>query len=415
MGREVRKITTLGYGVKQDLLNRVISGLSSGALVFILGLQLGFSDFAKMQIYFTYGSLVYWICDFGLIGLAYVYSAQSNFSGFGSCWKRRAKFFMIAFALILFTLTLGILDYILTLLILVGLTESFVDSNLPVRQLFRSKMANTCSVTVRRFSQFGLLISFGFITDDLNLIHVVFIYGLPSVAVLISDLVYFSRFKNAKEPSLLNKSTKYFIQNSGTNLASLDYFIISLFGYQNLVYPYALGKKFYSFLLIPGTTFLKSTISSTDSIGKSLRDFRSHMTKVVFATALLSISAAVFFVIFSSRILGATFETSETFLSVSLIFLSILGAISTNLNGVLVSKFLYRRATVATFSSSVFYICLLYLGFTMDFNEYVVLIVAIYSNLIIEILIEIFLIFRIEIFWYKSFSLSIKNLFWRNR
>jgi hypothetical protein len=51
----------------------------------------------------------------------------------------------------------------------------------------------------------------------------------------------------------------------------------------------------------------------------------------------------------------------------------------------------------------------------MDFNEYVVLIVAIYSNLIIEILIEIFLIFRIEIFWYKSFSLSIKNLFWRNR
>lgn len=373
---------------RQDITNRVVSGFSSGALLVLIGQQLGLTDFARLQIYFTYGALLYWICDFGLIGLAYVYSVQSNLNGLAACWKMRMRILTFPSLALLTLLTFKVGDSVLILIVLIGLLESYVDSNLPIRQLLRSSLANNLSITFRKASQLILLLGTEFYFDTLTLIHVVFIYGVPSGLVFLADSIFFGKYPGSPSIPVLKKSAKYFFQSSGTNLASLDLLVIDKFGFTHLIYPYTLARRFYSFLMIPGTTFLRISMRDKQAEDNNYRMFLSSLKSTLLITFIASLIAFASFVFFSVLFLDQRYSLESFLIILSLVFLPLLGTISTNLNGVLVSQSKYRFAAFSTFFSSFVYLLLIFSGFALEFSELFVLIIAIYINLICEIWLE---------------------------
>lgn len=378
---------------RQDVVNRVISGLSSAALLVLMGQQLGVADFARLQINLTYGALIYWACDFGLIGLAYIYLVQSNFEGFASCWKMRQFLLTIATVILLILLTLSEGDRVEILLVLIGILESFIDSNLPIRQFMRSALANNLSITFRKASQLTLFLSVVYLFDSFSLMAVVYIYSIPSAAVLLADACFFGKYPGNFSIHNFKKSTKYFLQSSGTNIASLDLLLISKFGFIELIYPYSIAKKFYSFLMIPGTTFLRISMIDKFSEDKTFRMFISSLRSALMITFIATLLAYSLFSIHSTLFIDERKPIGVYLLILSLIFLPTLGAISTNLNGVLVSKSRYRFAAVSTFLSSFVYLLTIYCGFALGLNQYFVLVFAIYVNLICEIWFEYKLLF----------------------
>lgn len=387
------------------MTNRVLSGLSSGVLLVLLGQQLGLSDFAELQVHFTYGSLMYWISDFGLMGLAYVHSVQSNLNGFASCWKMRMYMLSIPVILLTAALSLQIVNLTFALVIFIGLIEAFVDSNLAIRQLFRTPLANNLSVTFRKISQLILLALVALLFVDLTLIHIVLVYGVPSGIVFIADSIFFSKYPGKTSVAMLKKSAKYFVQDSGTSLSSIDLLIIDKFGYSNVIYPYVVGKKIYSFLMIPGTTFLRISMKNTASVNDNFRKFLFSLKSILAITLLASFVAFMLFAALSVFAFERRISVGGYFFILTMIFLPFLGAISTNLNGLLVSNSNYRFAAVSTFFSSFVYLLLLLTGFKLGVNEFVVLSIAICCNLLCEIWLEYRLIFT-EMSKQKIFTFS---------
>ncbi len=374
---------------EKDIAIRIVSGASSGLIIILLGRGLSEMNFAHMQIYFSYGGLLGWLFDFGLLGLAYIHAAKDKLALFGSCWRLRSRMLAVPIVAIIVVSLLGFVTSITAMLILIGMQEFIVDGHLPIRQIMRSSLANTLSVMIRKVLQLLILVILFFEGSTLNLYQTLLIFGIPSALVLISDVVFFSRFKGKIDVGVIKKSSKYFFQSAGTSLATLDYFLIGHFGFQNIIYPYALGKKFYSFLMIPGTTFLQSIIKIETKIGNRLVNFWREIRNVVKITALFSCLSTLFFITFSQLLLGSKLSLGNILLTVLLILLPILGSVSTNLNGILVGRSLFRRASIATFLSSVFYLASLYIGFALGINEYVVLCVALVLNLVSEIYIYI--------------------------
>ena len=379
---------------EQDIGVRVVSGVTSGLLIILLGRSLTGTDFAHMQIYFSYGALLCWFFDFGLLGLAFVYAAQDNRSSFASCWRLRNRILALPVLTILIVIYFGNFEVIFAFLILIGMQESIVDSHLPLRQIFRSPLANTLSVVVRRVFQLLILVIIFFQGSSLNISHVLLVFGIPSFLVLISDLAYFSRFSGRLEIGKLKKSIKFFIQSTGTSIATLDYFLLGHFGFQNLVYPYTLGKKFYSFLMIPGTTLLQSTIKNEVQIGTQARNFWLKIKGALGITAILSFISAACFTLFADLFLGKIHDFGSIFIPVVLILLPILGSVTVNLNGILVSRSLFLRASIATFLSSFIYLLILIMGFSIGFNQYFVLVFALVINSAFELILELRLIFQ---------------------
>ena len=397
------------------MTNRVLSGLTSGVLLVLLGQQLGLSDFAELQVHFTYGALMYWISDFGLMGLAYVNSVQSNMSGLASCWRMRMYMLSAPLIFLMTILSLQIVSLTFALIIFIGLIEAYVDSNLPIRQLFRSPLANNLSVTFRKISQLILLALMALVFVDLTLIHVVLIYGLPSGIVFITDAIFFSKYSGKPSLDMLKKSAKYFVQSSGTSISSIDLLIIDKFGYSNMIYPYALGKKIYSFLMIPGTTFLRISMKNNALVNENFRKFLLSLKSILAITLLASLVASMLFTALSTFSFEKKISVGGYFFILTMIFLPFLGSISTNLNGLLVSKSNYRFAAISTFLSSFVYLFLLLTGFKLGVNEYVVLSIAICCNLLCEIWLEYRFIFtgmsKHEIFTFSF--LEINKTFFR--
>lgn len=387
------------------MTNRVLSGLSSGVLLVLLGQQLGLSEFAELQVHFTYGALMYWISDFGLLGLAYVHSVQSNMSGLASCWRMRMYMLFAPLIFLITILSLQIVNLTFGLIIFIGLIEAYVDSNLPIRQLLRSPIANNLSVTFRKVSQLILLALMALVFVDLTLTHVVLIYGLPSGIVFVADAIFFSKYSGNPSLNMLKKSAKYFVQSSGTSISSIDLLIIDKFGYSNMIYPYALGKKIYSFLMIPGTTFLRISMKNNVSVNENFRKFLLSLKSILAITLLISLMASMLFMALSTFSFEKKISVGGYFFILTMIFLPFLGAISTNLNGLLVSKSNYRFAAISTFLSSFLYLFLLLTGFKLGVNEYVVLSIAICCNLLCEIWLEYRLIFT-EMSKQKMFTFS---------
>lgn len=377
----------------QDVTNRVISGLSSGVLLVLLGQQLGLSEFAELQVHLTYGALMYWISDLGLVGLAYVYSVQSNIIELASCWRTRMSMLFAPLIFLLTILSLQIVNLTFGLIVFVGLIEAYVDSNLPLRQLFRSPLANNLSVTFRKVSQLMLLALTTLVFADLNPIHAVLIYGLPSGVVFITDALFFGKFSGNPSLATLKKSIRYFFQSSGTSISSIDLLIIDKFGFSNMIYAYAIGKKIYSFLMIPGTTFLRISMKNSSLVDESFRKFLLSLKSILAITLLTSLLVSILFSALPTSTIEKRISVGGYFLILTMIFLPFLGAISTNLNGLLVSKSNYRFAAISTFISSFVYLFLLLAGFRLGISEYMVMIIAICCNLLSEILLEYLLIF----------------------
>ena len=323
-----------------------------------------------------------------------MYAAQEKMSIFAACLRMRAMLLTLPILMLAFVSFLGTISPISAILILVGMQESIVDAHLPLRQILRSSLINTLSVVVRKLLQLTLVVFLYSQGSDLTLDQVILIFAIPSSIVLLSDLIFFSRFRSGLVVGLLKESTKYFFQSFGTNLATIDYFLIGHFGFQNLIYPYALGKKFYSFLMIPGTTYLQTILKLEVRIGNKFSNFWNQIRKVVKITTLFSLLAILLFTVFSGVILGAKLSLGNVLLINLLIMLSILGAVSTNLNAILTGRYLFKRASIATFLSSFIYLVSLYIGFILNLNEYVVLGTALFFNLTTEILLESWLIFR---------------------
>jgi hypothetical protein len=394
--------------------NRIVSGLSSGVLLVLLGQQLGLSEFAELQVHFTYGALMYWISDFGLMGLAYVHSVQSNMSGLASCWRMRICMLSAPLILLITILSLQIVSLTFGLIIFIGLIEAYVDSNLPIRQLFRTPRANNLSVTFRKISQLILMALIVLVFEDLTLNHVALIYGLPSGMVFIADSIFFRKYPGNPSLAMLKTSAKYFVQSSGTSISSIDLLIIDKFGFSNMIYPYALGKKIYSFLMIPGTTFLRISMKNSTSVNENFRSFLRSLKSILVITLLASLIASMLFTAFSAFTFDKKISVGGYIFILTMIFLPCLGAVSTNLNGLLVSSSNYRFAAISTFFSSFVYLLLLLVGFKLGVNEYIVLSIAICCNLLCEIWLEYRLIFtgmsKLKIFTVSFLEIN-KTLF----
>jgi hypothetical protein len=319
--------------------------------------------------------------------------------------------------LLITILSLQIVNLTFGLIIFIGLIEAYVDSNLPIRQLFRTPCANNLSVTFRKISQLILLALIVLVFEDLTLNHVALIYGLPSGIVFIADSIFFSKYPGNPSLAMLKSSAKYFVQSSGTSISSIDLLIIDKFGYSNMIYPYALGKKIYSFLMIPGTTFLRISMKNSATVNENFRSFLRSLKSILVITLLASLIASILFTALSAFTFDKKISVGGYIFILTMIFLPCLGAVSTNLNGLLVSSSNYRFAAISTFFSSFVYLLLLLVGFKLGVNEYIVLSIAICCNLLCEIWLEYRLIFtgmsRLKIFT-VSF-LEIKKTFFRDK
>lgn len=344
-------------------------------------------EFSMVQVNFTFGGLICWLFDLGLIGLAYISAAKGNLGEMAACWSQRTKFFIIPIVGILIFVFWGQMSILLALTLIVGMQEFIVDSHLPVRQIIRGGALNFHFVTTRKIAQVLLVLIFYFKYGFVSLEQVLTAVGLPSFIVLGLDLIFLFRTSYKSEVPLphIRKSLKYFFQNAGTNLATLDVVVISIYGSKDLVYPYVLGKKFYSFLMIPGTVFMQHTIYGEKTIGHSRSKFLQTMKGVNKTTALCCLISFVLFMFMSDILLGqqSTIEVKQ--LIGLMILLPVLGVISTNLNAILISRDSFNFATIATFTSSVIYLIFLGTSLMADFNPFRSLQCALILNLVIEI------------------------------
>ena len=145
--------------------------------------------------------------------------------------------------------------------------------------------------------------------------------------------------------------------------------------------------------MIPGTTFLRISMKNNALVNENFRKFLLSLKSILAMTLLASLVASMLFTALSTFSFEKKISVGGYFFILTMIFLPFLGSISTNLNGLLVSKSNYRFAAISTFLSSFVYLFLLLTGFKLGVNEYVVLSIAICCNLLCEIWLEYRLIF----------------------
>lgn len=377
-----------------DLAIRVFSGISSGLLIILIGQRIPQRDFAHMQIFFSYGGIVYWIFDFGLLGLAYISAAKGDLGNFAENWKLRSRMIIVLLAIISFGVIFGFLSLTSALLVLVGGQEVIADAHLPIRQILRSQVANLLSVLIRKGMQCGILFILLSRGDKLTFESISFLFGFPTFIILVSDFIYFSRFSGKARIGQLRISSKYFFQSLGTGLASFDYSLMGHFGLDNLIFPYALGQKFARFINIPGQTYLQGIIRAEREIATNFLFFWRKMSSPMLTTLLFSSLASISFISFHERLLGSNSRPIDLLLVLVLIFLPIGSTVSASLNGLQVARSQFRTAAYSTFFSSFIYLSLLWTGFSTNQNGYYVLILGIVVNSITEILFCLYFIFH---------------------
>jgi len=381
---------------ERDIGIRVISGASSGLLIILLGRSLTGADFAHLQIYFNFGGIIGWIFDFGLLGLCFVNAAKNNRPEFASSWRLRLILLIIPTLSISLLTISGQIGLISTLLILVGLQESIIDAHLPIRQILQPPLSNTLSVVLRKVVQLSILVFFILQKSELTVSECLFAIGIPSAVTLVFDFYFFTKIKGRIDLGNLKNSAKFFIQNVGTGMATLDLFLLGHFGFQSIIYPYTLGKKFYSFLMIPGATFIQRMIKVESEVGTNLGIFWTNIRRICAITSISAAACGVALLAFSNRFFGENRSYRDVFLTMLLIFLPIISSVSTNLNAILVSRYLFKRAAIATFLSTAFYLTFLTLGFSLGFNGYLVFVISLILNPVIEIILELDLLFQIR-------------------
>jgi len=355
-------------------------------------------EFALVQVQFTFGGLICWVFDLGLIGFAFISAAKGNLGEMAACWALRTKFFVIPATGILILFFWGQMSITIAFALIVGMQEFIVDSHLPIRQIVRGSAINFHFVTTRKIAQVLLILVFYVTSGFVSLEQALSAVGLPSFIVLVLDLIFLFRNNYRTEISAIHikKSMKYFLQNAGTSLATLDVVVISFYGSKDLIYPYVLGKKFYSFLMIPGTVFMQQTIYNEKTTGHSRSKFLQTMKGVNGTTVLCCLISLIVFIFMSDIFLGQHAAIEATQLIGLMILLPVLGVSSTNLNAILISRDSFKLATFATFTSSVIYLIFLTTSLLFGIDPFACLQYALVLNLVIEIFLYDSFIFRVS-------------------
>lgn len=379
--------------IHQDLLIRVFSGLVSGFLLVIIGRELTRSEFANMQIFFSYGGIIYWIFDFGLLGLAYISAAKDDLEKLGSYWTLRLIMIFCAIFLIVSGYLFGVLSSVSTLLILVGMQEVIADGHLAIRQVLRTTFANFMNVLIRKVSQFTILLCLLFFNQNLTLNSIMYVFGLPTFFTLVNDFNYFRQFLTTINIRNFRKSSKYFFQSLGTGLASFDYSLMGHFGLNYLIYPYAIGQRFARFITIPGQTYLHTIIATEVQIGTRVKEFCLRIFKPVLITFFCSTLLGIIFFLFYGNFVGRDANNFDILIVLTMIFLPLGSTISASLNGILVARSLFKYAAISTFMSSLVYLLWLCTGFYFLNLSYLVLICGVVINSLVEILLSAFFVF----------------------
>lgn len=379
--------------IQIDVGVRVFSGLISGLMIIFVGQNLSASEFAQFQILFNYGGIIYWLSDLGLLGLAFVSASKGDFVNFALNWQLRARMVILAILLLSILAISGSIKFSSYILILVGAQEVIVDAHLPIRQIMQSQLSNTMSVLIRKTMQVGLLSFFLINNQDLTVVSLAVIFGLPTFLILVRDFIFFSKFESTPKIRQLFISSKYFLQSLGTGVASFDYSLMGYFGFDYLIYPYALGQKFARFITIPGQTNLQSVIKAEQEIGNNQWKFLRKVLLPMTTTLVFSCLASVTFIVFQPKLLGNSPTPRDSLIVLALIFLPLGSTISSSLNAILIARSLFKIAAFSTFLSSILYLTFLSIGFGGEYHIHLILVAGIYLNSFLEILILYYFLF----------------------
>lgn len=382
--------------VVRNSWQRFFSSAASGVFLILAGRDLTTQEFSQFQVAISVSALAYIAADFGLLGMGYIHASSGNIRGFSSCWTMR-KFSILILLIVLLILGLSnMISLAKFFLILVCLQESILDSHLPIRQELFPKQRNSLAILTRRSLQVLLFISLSNFSSISSLMTLCISLGAPTSIFLFYDVIIFGKYLGRFQLSEIRDTPKYFFQSLGTSLMSFDNLIINHFGLIDLFYPYALGKKFYSTLMIPASTLIPQTIKNIKVSGLSFGNFLKTIRSTLLLTSLLATFSILIVFFLEFTFFDINHGLYEKLLVSTLVILALMGSITTNLNATSIYLRNFRIAIFASYLSSISYLVFLTLGFKFYDNSFVVLMVGLTINLVLEASIYLLFLFRVK-------------------
>lgn len=337
---------------------RIVSSLTS-LMIFFLTLKLiGKESFAHLQSMYAVGGFILWVVDFGLLKSYSQKLGQGDFQASREIFSLRIY---IAYTVLIFPLLLGllkILDFELSLLMLVAILDLFTESFLDSRVLDKS---NKQALLIQLVKKLTLLISIilmlAYRLDSLVILATV--YGsFCTVLIIYENLREGNNFKGIQIGRRIKDSLIFWRQSVAASVSGLDTFIMNLIGTADLVVIYSGLKKIANYIAVFGGTQSVLTLYYA-SRGIQLTELFTNIRRVSYHAFLMSIVTAFTVPLILSMFLSVPRSTSHIALSVIIIVLTPIGILNSNINSILLGTQLTDNLVKTTLSISLCYLSLL--------------------------------------------------------
>ena len=393
-----------------DVVTRYVSTGLSFLCLLLLARIMDLENFAIFQVGYSFAGLAIWLGDLGL-GINLIrYLAREDFETVKQIWSLR---------LITLSSTVLIFSYLGSqlfsnfhlLFFLTAFLDLASDSHLSLRHVAASKYFDLVIQPIKRGVQLlGLLVVITSHPSDPNL-YILAALVLPSILLIVIDSMRFGGLKVGNIKVHLGNSMARWLQSGGTILTNLDNVILGASSQFIAIAILSITKKIFNAFSIIGTALFPRVLFAVTEKGKfeytTLKSILKTILLVCLPTIVIVVYLPVFFsMLWETDLSGSQLILSRTFMLLLPVYLLCLG-----LNSVLLGLDLNFQAAIATYSSGLLYLGILFFSL-LELNIYNVIAIALVVHAFVWMFAELFFLHRTNslnlLEMYRNRSLEIK-------
>ena len=350
-------------------------------------------DFSSLMVLTAFIGLLIWILDFGSMTRIMILRSANRIQDSRKLMGTRNL--VLISTIILGSLFLFVFGSELNILLINAVFfDLFTDSFVGYRQIHENIRSFVWKMNGKRFFQITLLY-FCIQFTEIEILSAFSISVLiPSICVFSFDLRMMRPILDKTNILFYFSSPGFWFQSGGTSLAMLDTVVLSRFGGTDFIPILVLGKRISNAVGILGANLVPETLHAWS---KSI-ELRSKSWKQIFTFSFIGGLIAILIFLFKEPLVTLILDrylTDEENFVLNCVLLSIpIGIMTSNFNAILLSLNRLSRASTSTYLSTLTYLAILIFGMNQENVQYFIG-AAILLNLLMEILLQSFLFFRL--------------------